>query len=158
MLALYDHALPEVYGYLLSRCHDVKIAEDLRGDTFLAAVSGVRRGAVRAHRGAWLIAVARNKLVDHWRRLGGRSGSCGWSTTRTTAHLTSGTCASTPPSPTAYSPISRPPPGGAVAALPRRPVGAGWPTTLGRTLSSATEALLVRKRAAFRRAYETGAG
>lgn len=68
VLDLYDRALPEVHGYLLSRCRDSQVAEDLTADTFLAAVAGVRKGTVADLTVAWLITVARNKLVDHWRR------------------------------------------------------------------------------------------
>lgn len=68
VLDLYDRALPEVHGYLLTRCRDSQLAEDLAADTFLAAVSAVRRGTVPDLTVAWLITVARNKLVDHWRR------------------------------------------------------------------------------------------
>lgn len=39
LLALYDTALPQVYGYLLARCGDRALAEDLTSETFLAAVS-----------------------------------------------------------------------------------------------------------------------
>jgi RNA polymerase sigma-70 factor (ECF subfamily) len=69
LVGLYDEALPHVYGYLLSRCGgQVAVAQDLTTQTFLGAVQAVRRdsGAHLSH--AWLIAVARNKLVDHWRR------------------------------------------------------------------------------------------
>ena len=38
LLSLYDRALPEVYGYLLSRCGQRVLAEDLTAETFLAAV------------------------------------------------------------------------------------------------------------------------
>ena len=69
LLALYDAALPEVYGYLLRRCGSIQLAEDLTSETFIAAVDAVRRGTVPSLRVAWLIAVARNKLVDYWRRL-----------------------------------------------------------------------------------------
>jgi RNA polymerase sigma-70 factor (ECF subfamily) len=68
LLALYDSALPEVYGYLASRCGSAAIAEDLTSETFLAAVDAVRRAAVPDLTVAWLIGVARHKLVDHWRR------------------------------------------------------------------------------------------
>ncbi len=67
-LALYDEALPQVYGYLLRRCPTVALAEDLTSETFMAAVASIRRGAVRTVTVAWLITIARNKLVDHWRR------------------------------------------------------------------------------------------
>ncbi|MDP9072571.1 MAG: sigma-70 family RNA polymerase sigma factor [Actinomycetota bacterium] len=68
LLAIYDQALPQVYGYLLSRCGRVALAEDLTGQTFLAAVDAVRREVPPPISTAWLIGVARHKLVDHWRR------------------------------------------------------------------------------------------
>src|SRR5690606_36096179 len=68
LVDLYDRALPEVYGYLASRCGSASVAEDLTSETFLAAVDAVRRGAVPHLSVAWLIGVARHKLVDHWRR------------------------------------------------------------------------------------------
>jgi RNA polymerase sigma-70 factor, ECF subfamily len=68
LLALYDDAVGDVYGYLVSRCGSVAVAEDLTAETFLAAVDAVDRGSVPALRTAWLVGVARHKLVDHWRR------------------------------------------------------------------------------------------
>lgn len=68
LLDLYDRALPEVYGYLLPRCGDRTTAEDVTSETFLAAVDAVQRGTVPNLTVAWLIGVARHKLVDHWRR------------------------------------------------------------------------------------------
>jgi RNA polymerase sigma-70 factor (ECF subfamily) len=70
LLSLYDTALPEVYGYLVARCPTAAVAEDLCAETFLAAVAAVRNGTVPRLTIAWLITVARNKLVDHWRRVG----------------------------------------------------------------------------------------
>jgi RNA polymerase sigma-70 factor (ECF subfamily) len=68
LLELYDDALPAVYGYLVRRCDSTATAEDLTGDTFVAAVTAVERGGdVNI---PWLIGTARHKLVDHWRRLG----------------------------------------------------------------------------------------
>ena len=64
-----DRALPEVFGYLLHRCGDRTLAEDLTADTVLSAIDRVRRGAGEEEvTVAYLIGVARNKLVDHWRR------------------------------------------------------------------------------------------
>ena len=37
LLKLYDDALPHVYGYLLARCGDAGLAEDLTAESFLAA-------------------------------------------------------------------------------------------------------------------------
>ncbi|HEY8301766.1 MAG TPA: sigma-70 family RNA polymerase sigma factor [Jatrophihabitans sp.] len=67
-LALYDRAVPEVYGYLRARCDSRAAAEDLCAETFLAAVDAVRRGRSARVDIAWLIGVARHKLADHWRR------------------------------------------------------------------------------------------
>lgn len=68
LVALYDSAVPEVYGYLVSRCGSAAVAEDLTSETFLAACDAVERGTVPELTVAWLIGVARHKLVDHWRR------------------------------------------------------------------------------------------
>ncbi|SFN29821.1 MULTISPECIES: RNA polymerase sigma factor [Actinomadura] len=68
LLDLYDEALPEVYGYLLSRCGRRALAEDLTADTFLAAVEAVRKEPPPVLSVAWLVGVARHKLADHWRR------------------------------------------------------------------------------------------
>jgi RNA polymerase sigma-70 factor, ECF subfamily len=70
VVAIYDAALPQVFGYLLPRCGSVAVAEDLTGETFVAAVVAVRHGQVGEVTVAWLVGVARHKLVDHWRRLG----------------------------------------------------------------------------------------
>ena len=69
LLALYDVALPQVYGYLLRRCGRTALAEDLTAETFLAAVDAVRSGQPPPLSTPWLIGIARHKLVDHWRRL-----------------------------------------------------------------------------------------
>jgi RNA polymerase sigma-70 factor (ECF subfamily) len=67
-LTLYDRALPEVYGYLLDRCRDVPTAEDLTSETFLAAVQALDAHDTPALSVPWMIGVARHKLADHWRR------------------------------------------------------------------------------------------
>jgi RNA polymerase sigma-70 factor (ECF subfamily) len=69
-LALYDAALPYVYGYLLARCGRAVLAEELTADTMLAAVDAVGREPPRSFSTAWLLGIARHKLVDYWRRLG----------------------------------------------------------------------------------------
>jgi RNA polymerase sigma-70 factor, ECF subfamily len=70
LVAIYDRALPQVYGYLLPRCGSVTVAEDVTAETFLAAVDALERGTAAAPTVAWLIGVARHKLVDHWRQAG----------------------------------------------------------------------------------------
>ncbi len=68
LLALYDRSLPQVYGYLVARCGRATLAEDLTAETYPAAVAAIHRGTVPNLSIAWLMTVARNKLVDHWRR------------------------------------------------------------------------------------------
>src|SRR5947209_3080395 len=67
LLELYDDALPHVYGYLLARCGDPGLAEDLAGESFLAAVHAVRQPGTCDPSIPWLIGVARHKLADPWR-------------------------------------------------------------------------------------------
>jgi RNA polymerase sigma-70 factor (ECF subfamily) len=151
LLALYDEALPQVYGYLLSRCGQRTLAEDLTAETFLAAVDTVRRDQPVTV--AWLIGVARHKLVDHWRRQ-----------VREERNL-----ALVPPEPerpwedcvldavTAREVLGRLGPHHRLALTLRYLDGLPVPEVarlLDRTVH-ATEALLVRARAAFRRAYDT---
>jgi RNA polymerase sigma-70 factor (ECF subfamily) len=156
LLDLYDEALPQVYGYVLHRCGDVSVAEDVTAEAFLAAVDAVRRDAVAELTVAWLVTVARNKLVDHWRRTAREERSLAlaegpgvddpWD-----EQLDAGLAASVLASLGAHH----------RAALSLRYLD-GLPVPqvaelLGRTVH-ATEALLVRARAAFRRAYEEEVG
>jgi RNA polymerase sigma-70 factor (ECF subfamily) len=158
LLALYDRALPEVYGYLLRRCDGAAVAEDLTAETFLAAVSAVRKGTVPTMTTAWLIGVARHKLVDHWRKrardernLQAVADEAPPDDDPWDAHLEASV---------AHDVLGRL---GVHhrAALTLRYLD-GLPVAevadqLGRTLH-ATEALLVRARLAFRRAYEGSDG
>lgn len=75
LLSVYDRALPQVYGYLLARCGRRELAEELTSETFLAAADGARRGTPPRVDVAWLVGIARHKLVDHWRRAAREWGS-----------------------------------------------------------------------------------
>jgi RNA polymerase sigma-70 factor (ECF subfamily) len=150
LLALYDEALPQVYGYLLSRCGQRALAEDLTAETFLAAVDTARRDQPVSI--PWLIGVARHKLVDHWRRLA-----------REERSLALVPAEPEPPwedcvldAVTARAALQRLGPHHRLALTLRYLDGLPVPEVarlLDRTLH-ATEALLVRARAAFRRAYD----
>ena len=161
-LDLYDRALPQVYGYLLSRCGQRSVAEDLTAETFLAAVDAVR-GVPGTPPGAlstgWLIGVARHKLSDHWRRQAREE-----RTLRAVA-------AEPGPGPadpweetldavTAWEVLGRLGPHHRAALTLRYVDDLPVPEVaaiLGRTVH-ATEALLVRARSAFRAAYAEGGG
>ena len=149
-MQLYDDALPQVCGYLLARCGRRALAEDLTAETFLAAVDTVRRDHPVTV--GWLIGVARHKLVDHWR-----------ARAREERGL-----ALVPPEPeppwedcvldivAARAALDRLGPHHRLALTLRYLDGLPVPEVarlLDRTLH-ATEALLVRARAAFRRAYD----
>jgi RNA polymerase sigma-70 factor (ECF subfamily) len=158
LLKLYDDALPHVYGYLLARCGDAGLAEDLAAESFLAAVRAVRTPGAPDPSIPWLIGVARHKLADHWRRVEREQ--------RGLRLLDGGPVRVDDPWETAIDRIQ------ARAVLDR--LGAhhraaltlryldGLPVPevahhLDRTVH-ATEALLVRARAAFRRIYEAEEG
>jgi RNA polymerase sigma-70 factor (ECF subfamily) len=68
LLALYDRALPQVFGYLVRRCGTDALAEDLTSEVFMAAAAALRSGSVDEIGVPWLIGTARHKLIDHWRR------------------------------------------------------------------------------------------
>lgn len=69
LLAVYDDALPAVYGFVVRRCGDRAVAEDVTSETFLAAMDTVRRDTSTEPSTPWLIGIARHKLADHWRRM-----------------------------------------------------------------------------------------
>jgi RNA polymerase sigma-70 factor (ECF subfamily) len=66
--AIYHRSLPHVYGYLLSRCGNASLAEDLTAETFMAAVAAAGQPDPPPMTVGWLVGVARHKLADHWRR------------------------------------------------------------------------------------------
>ena len=140
-----------MYGYLLPRCGSVADAEDLTAETFMAAVAALKRSDPPSMSVAWLIGVARHKLVDHWRRgererrgfaaVGPSDLDDPWEELLDTS--------------AAYSALARLP-GPQRAALSLRYLD-GLPVAeiadhLDRTVQG-TETLLVRARAALRRIY-----
>jgi RNA polymerase sigma-70 factor (ECF subfamily) len=60
-------AIAAVYSFVLPRCGgNVAVAQDVTSETLLAGAVAARSGQSVSI--PWLRAVARNKLVDHWRR------------------------------------------------------------------------------------------
>lgn len=153
LLELYDAALPHVYGYLRSRCGAQPLAEDLTAETFLAAVDAMRRPDPPTVDTPWLIGVARHKLIDHWRRaareerglraIGESPAAVDPWEEQLDAMQARATLDQLGPHHRAALTLRY------LDDLPVPQVA----TLLGRTLH-ATEALLVRARSAFRRAYE----
>lgn len=67
--AWYRDAMPRVYAYLCSRCGgDAALAEDLTQLAFTELVRRPDRWRGESDLVTWVISIARNKLVDHYRR------------------------------------------------------------------------------------------
>jgi RNA polymerase sigma-70 factor (ECF subfamily) len=67
----FDDALPRIFGYFLPRVGgSVPLAEDLTQETMLAAVRALPAQGPNGELMPWLFGIARNKLVDHYRRHG----------------------------------------------------------------------------------------
>lgn len=67
--AWYERSLPRVYAYLFHRCgRDPELAEELTQQAFVEAVRGRARFRGRSDAVTWVVSIARNKLVDHFRR------------------------------------------------------------------------------------------
>ncbi|HYL04788.1 MAG TPA: sigma-70 family RNA polymerase sigma factor [Thermoanaerobaculia bacterium] len=68
---LYQRFAPALLGYMRQLCRDAMLAEDLVQDVFVTVWQ--KAGSYQVDRGdaaGWLYAIARNKLIDHWRRTG----------------------------------------------------------------------------------------
>ena len=65
--AWYDEALPRVYRYLLTRCGDQELAEEVTQEAFVEAIRSRRKFQGRSDPVTWVIAIGRNRLVDHIR-------------------------------------------------------------------------------------------
>jgi len=149
LLELYDEALPQVYGYLLSRCGRRALAEDLTAETFLAAVTADGPLSV-----GWLIGVARHKLADHWRHQAREERGLSLVPAEPAPRWEDCVLDAV----TAHEVLDRLGPHHRLALTLRYLDGLPVPEVarlLDRTLH-ATEALLVRARTAFRRAYDQG--
>ena len=66
--ALYRRYVTSVYRYLYSRVGNTTDTEDLTAQVFTEALEGLHRYRERGSFAAWLFAIARHKVVDHYRR------------------------------------------------------------------------------------------
>lgn len=68
---LYEHYVDGIYGYVLRRVGNARDAEDITARTFEKALGGIGgfewRGASFC---SWLVRIASNAVVDHYRREG----------------------------------------------------------------------------------------
>lgn len=152
LVSFLEHALPDVYGYLLHRTQQQAVAEDLTSETLLAAIGGMVGCPAEQLSVPWLIGIARHKLTDHWRR-----------EARELHHLEMIVAERSDDAPEvefeegpAFATLSLLNPTQRLALTMRYVDGLSVPEVaelIGRSVH-ATETLLVRARAAFRDRYE----
>jgi RNA polymerase sigma-70 factor (ECF subfamily) len=65
---LYDRYVQQVYRFLLARTANVAEAEDLTSQTFLTAMEKLQSYRPTGHFLSWLLSIARNKQIDHYRK------------------------------------------------------------------------------------------
>ena len=65
--AWYDDALPRVYRYVLTRCGDEALAEEVTQEAFIEAVRARRRFEGRSDPVTWICTIGRHRLIDHVR-------------------------------------------------------------------------------------------
>jgi RNA polymerase sigma-70 factor (ECF subfamily) len=58
----------DVYRYLISRCSDELIANDILNQVMMTVWNGSSKFEGRSKLTTWLISIARCKLIDHYRR------------------------------------------------------------------------------------------
>lgn len=66
--AVARHSYGQIIAYLAARCGDVAAAEDALSDAFLAALERWPIDGIPQKPEAWLLQVARNRLIDNARR------------------------------------------------------------------------------------------
>lgn len=65
---IYQENYPIVYGYLLSLCGDITLAEDLAAETFLKAFLHPRRYDGQCKLSTWLCTIGRNLYLNERKR------------------------------------------------------------------------------------------
>ena len=69
---LYQRNVTRVYRYHIAHCGNVKDAEDLTSQTFMAALEGIRSFRGSGSFAAWLMGIASKKRLMYFRRSGSR--------------------------------------------------------------------------------------
>jgi len=70
--ALYRQYVTRIYRYHIAHVGNVKDAEDLTSQTFMAALEGIRSFRASGSFAAWIMGIASRKRLMHFRRSGSR--------------------------------------------------------------------------------------
>ncbi|MGN8346594.1 RNA polymerase sigma factor [Pseudomonas sp. SMV71] len=66
--ALYARHRQGLYRFLLSLSNKAELAEEIFQDTWLSLIRSASQPQGRASFRTWLFQIARNRLIDHWRK------------------------------------------------------------------------------------------
>lgn len=66
---LYRQHVKPVYRYIIARVSNVSDAQDLTSQTFLTALESLPNYRGQGAFGAWLMGIARHKVMDHYRQV-----------------------------------------------------------------------------------------
>jgi RNA polymerase sigma-70 factor (ECF subfamily) len=66
--AMFDAHGTCIRHYLLKRCGDPELADELTAETFACALASLQRQTFPRADLPWLLGIATHKLADHWRR------------------------------------------------------------------------------------------
>lgn len=65
---IYQQYVDQVYSYVSFRVRDTELAQDLTQEVFFQALRALKSYKWRGSIAPWLLRIARNTLIDHWRR------------------------------------------------------------------------------------------
>lgn len=68
LTALYEHFKQDVFRFIYYRTHDTEVAADLTGDVFEKMIRALPTYQPDRPFAAWLFQIARNQVIDYWRK------------------------------------------------------------------------------------------
>lgn len=71
--SLYQRYVDRVYGFVRFRVREESLAEDLTQEVFIQAMRSIGSLEWQGSLAPWLMRIARNTVIDHWRRAGRRA-------------------------------------------------------------------------------------